>query len=191
MSALPRSLERLLAEAAEDPSLKEALLADRLAAARARGHQLSASEEKVLLAVPDEQLAAMVDRLAGARPEVDPPVFTSQGIRPAAPTGIRPDQTLGIRPDLPKDHDWENMDMGSPVRGTRPGGRRLLLTAAAATVVTAGAAGAWLLTAGVRPDAVPPPITEPVRSEEDRADAGPPVDAGPPAAPRAEEPPEK
>ena len=176
MSEQPRNLEQILAAAAADPSLKEALLADRLAAVEALGQGLSPSEQKILLAVPDEQLRAMVDRLAGAAPPVlAPPTFAPQGIRPEAPAGVRPHSpTRGIRPD-------------SPVKGIRPG--RLLLTAAAATVVTAGAAS-LCVTAGVRPEA-PPPVTEAAqpRDAADRADARPPADAGAPADPKRHTPP--
>ena len=179
MSEQPRPLEQILAAAAADPSLKEALLADRLAAVEARGLKLSPSEQKILLAVPDEQLHAMVDRLVvGAPPAVAPLNFAPQGIRPEAPAGVRPSNpTRGIRPD-------------SPVKGTRPG--RLLLTAAAATVVTAGAAS-LCVTAGVRPD-TPPPVTEaaqPRDNAEERADARPPADAGLPTDPERPTPPHK
>lgn len=174
----PRNLEQILAEAAADPALRELLLGDREAAARDLG--LSESQRRLLMAVPDVQLVAVLDFLAvqggadgpaqppttatGARPDSHPPV---QGIRPDSPTrGIRPDfVSHGVRPSP------------GPVKGIRPG-RVLLTAAAAATLVTAGATMVCV-TAGVRPDVPPPPVTEAARPDDKSGrDAGRPPDAG-------------
>lgn len=174
MEDLPRTLEQILARAAADPLFREALLADRLAAVEERGHRLTPSERNILLAVPADQLGAMVDHLASGVVDVtEPPVYACQGIRPEMSAGISP--TRGIRPD-------------SPVKGIRPG--CVLLTAAAATVAAAGAVGIWGLSAGVRPD-YQPPASESVLGETDtRAPTGA-ADAGPPPDLDREEPAQK
>lgn len=193
MDNLSRALEQILAEAAADPKFKEALLADRLAAAEARGHQLSPSEQQILLAVPDDQLAVMVDRL-GRSVEVGPKVrtitFAPQGIRPEAPAGVRPatdtlgirpaPPTRGIRPEVPPDH------RPNVSKGIRPG--RVLLTAAAATAVTAGVASLYVTT-GVRPDIPPPAVTYSVKPADSAQQR--PADAGPPGDAARREPPEE
>ncbi len=190
--AEPRNLEQILAQAAAQPALRELLLGDREAAAR--DLELSDSERQVLMAVPDAQLAAVLDFLAARGDEEVPtePQAAATGARPDLPLqvlGVRPDvQTRGIRPDFPS----QGIRPDSPVKEIRPG-RVLLTAAAAATVVTAGAATVCV-TAGVRPDVPPPPLTDTVQSEDHvRQDAGKPPDAGLPSphheeAPREEEP---
>jgi hypothetical protein len=175
----PRNLEQILAEAAAQPALRELLLVDREAAARDLG--LSQTDRQVLMAVPDAQLAAVLDVLAVQESEGGPsaPSAVATGVRPDRPPpvqGIRPEvSSHGIRP------------MPGPVKGIRPG-RVLLTAAAAATVVTAGAATVCV-TAGVRPDVPPPPVTETVRPADNSGrDAGRPPDAGLLSDPRDEAP---
>lgn len=169
MGAPSHTLEQVLAMAAADRSFLQALRADRLGAVQARGLVLSDSAQRMLSAVSDQQLRAMLEQLAAGPPrggELEPPVFASQGIRPTTvTTGIRIDDPGPIR-------GLRASDPG-PVKGIRPG--RVLAVAAAATAVTVGV-GLASMTHGNRPD-VPPAVTEtahPGAEPKSADDAGPP-----------------
>lgn len=152
MKPRPRSLEELLAEAAADETFGEDLLADRLGALEARGISLGEQEKKILLAIPDQQLQAVLlglfEQSQLATEQAPPPKFSSQGIRPEGPT---------------------------PVTGTRPGRHpgRILLATAAATAL-AGGGLALLTTHGARPDR-PPEVEQPAAADAEKKakDSGP------------------
>jgi len=153
-------LERLLAEAANSPLLREEVIADRIAAAARHGFSLTEAEQAIVTAISDEQLAAMLGQLANAPgpPLDDPGVMLSAGISPSS---------LGIRPER--------------VKGIRSG--RVLLATAAATAVVGGTLAVVSMVTGVRPDR-PATIERPVKdagvkadSEKSPRDARP-VDAG-------------
>ncbi|MCU0726591.1 MAG: Os1348 family NHLP clan protein [Planctomycetes bacterium] len=63
--SVPRGIEALLHRAAVDTRFRGLLLDDPLAAAAAAGLELSTSERAVLGALPGDQLARLVDRIAG------------------------------------------------------------------------------------------------------------------------------
>ena len=88
---LAPALERLLAAAAADPDLREALLDDRIRAATDYGHQLSASEQAALAAVPCIQLQGILDQLGKLSGRELRRIQHRHQNEPAyAPTGIRP-----------------------------------------------------------------------------------------------------
>lgn len=172
---LPRTLEQILAAAATNSILKAALLADRLSTVDAMGFTLSAGERDILLAVSDEQLRAMLDRLASSAGPLD--------VSASPPRTIREGTATGCLADFPELADRSSTDSHpEPAMGKRPG--KLLLAAVAVTVVTAGAAGLYLILGG-RPDAPVPVIeaAEPGQRAGDRADAGSARDTGPPVVP--------
>jgi hypothetical protein len=65
---VPVGIEKLLFLAAADGDFRKALLADREGAVVAAGVSLRDSEREVLKAVPDEALAAMIDRVVVENP---------------------------------------------------------------------------------------------------------------------------
>jgi hypothetical protein len=62
--SVPRGIESLLRRAASDTAFRGHFLADPLAAAAAAGLDLTVSERAVLGALPGDQLARLVDRIA-------------------------------------------------------------------------------------------------------------------------------
>ena len=84
---LPRSIEQLLAAAANDPVFRAELLQDRLGAASQRGFELSDAERAIFEAVPTAQLVSTLDRLDRGS-GFNPQPRTPDG--PLLPAGIRP-----------------------------------------------------------------------------------------------------
>jgi hypothetical protein len=191
---LPDGLQQLLARAAVDRSLKDALLARRAEVAEAAGIALNPSEQAILASVPAAQLAQMIDELArvapqpppayvvddatrGIRPDLPPPVpagvrpdLPAQGIRPdvpgPSPHGIRPDvQPAGIRPDVPPVSRGHSAKLPLVIGGT---------------VLVGGAIAVGTMTAGISPDVPPARVTAP------RPDAAP----SPASQPAGERPPD-
>lgn len=155
LSGMPTAIERILSEAAADPSFREQLLDDRLAAIEQRGYQLSDAERAMLEAVPAEQLRAMLDRLA-SMPLPQP----SDSDAVYATLGIRPEREL--------------------VRGTRAG--RVILAAAATSAAVGAGLGLLCVSHGARPDHPPPQVTQPAQSQADSVVAGDgaaPIDSDP------------
>ncbi len=128
--AAPAGIDRLVSLAAGDARFRKRLFADRLRAARSAGVRLSESERTLLLATPDEHLAAIVDAvpqsrtarrtfiqsaaawvvgvfggvaLTGCGSDHEPEV--ERGTRPDPVGGSRPDDPpvgTGSRPDVPE-----------------------------------------------------------------------------------------
>jgi hypothetical protein len=131
-TCLPRSIERILADAANDDEFREHLLRDRLEATRSRGYELTETEKAILLSVPEAQLLIVLSSMPeGVRP---PDPGQAVQVPMAEPAGIRPNP---------------------PVKGIRPG--RVVLAAAATAAVAGGAV--TLCSMGVRPDR--PDATQP------------------------------
>ncbi|HJN18495.1 MAG TPA: hypothetical protein QGH10_23540, partial [Armatimonadota bacterium] len=60
-TAVPSGIDYLVSLAASDAKFRERLMSDRLRAAKRAGARLSESEKTLLLAMPDEQLATIID----------------------------------------------------------------------------------------------------------------------------------
>jgi hypothetical protein len=60
-TAVPSGIDYLVSLAAGDAKFRERLMSDRLRAAKRAGVRLSESERTLLLAMPDEQLASIID----------------------------------------------------------------------------------------------------------------------------------
>jgi hypothetical protein len=131
--AIPRGIEVLVKKAAVDPEFRELLFAQRGAAAAAIELELDPTENAILSAIPQEQLAQIISQttvpleqrrvflgrlavamvavlgagLAGCKPERVG--VTSLGARPAPPPA-----TDGIRPDRPPNSP------PPPTRGIQP-----------------------------------------------------------------------
>lgn len=91
-------LEALLAKAAADPALREALGRDRFAAAAAASVTLSATDRRILADISDEQLAMAVSIVRPAPRHGRPIRYASAGVRPDVPPDGRPDFVRGSRP---------------------------------------------------------------------------------------------
>lgn len=147
---LPEGLQQLLARAAVDRALRDALLSRRAEAAAAAGIALSPSEQAILASVPEAQLAQMIDELARVAPREPPAAYVVDD----ATRGIRPDLPVappaGIRPDMP------------PPAGNRPdtpiprGHSAKLPLVLGGAVLVGGAVAVATLTAGIKPDLPPP-----------------------------------
>ena len=129
-----RTIERILAEAATDQEFCEHLLRDRVEAVEQRGYALDDNEKAMLRAVPENQLRAILEKIAGS--------------------DLHPEQVP---------FDQEQMRY-LPCEGIRPKGPRRLLLTAAVTTAALGGGAALLVTAGNRPDAEPQPRAEQVES---------------------------
>jgi len=123
IGSIPRGIEVLVRKAAVDPEFRNALLAERAAAAARIGLALAPAEELMLKAVPEGQLEAVIDRtrvpLEHRRAflgNVAAAMLAALGVAgggcssdqpPPAPAGIAPDMpppTDG-RPDSPEAQD--------------------------------------------------------------------------------------
>ena len=125
-TAVPSGIDYLVSLAAGDAKFRERLMSDRLRAAKRAGVRLSESERTLLLAMPDEQLATIIDsttpRLAPRRSFLQKTALWAAGLfggvtmttmtgcpRRSASEGDRPDvppeRTQGVRPDVPDDKE--------------------------------------------------------------------------------------
>ncbi len=121
-AAGPGGIEQLVALAAHDPKFRERLFADRLKAAKKARVRLTESEQMLLGAIPDEQLATTIDNATPARPARRGFLQVAAGLvgalsggaalggckdAPGPVGGARPDEpapaTDGIRPDVPQE----------------------------------------------------------------------------------------
>jgi hypothetical protein len=146
--SLQRCLEQVLALAAADKNVLEALISAPEGTMRMLGLDPSPAELAMLKAVPEAQLRAMVAALPPQLARVQPPLLEDSTLI----GGVRPDlPSAGARPD------------GGPIRGIRPG----VGIAVAATAVALGAGAVALCSTGHRGD------TPAVRAEQPRSpDAG-------------------
>jgi len=131
-TGLPVGVERVLYTAAVDPSFKEALARDRLAAVASRGFELSGSEQALLRMVPDSQLRAAIDGIDFSPENLERRRFlrtlavtTATVVAADALTACggdsEPTPTRGIQPDMPPaDRDGGISDMMAAT-GIRPG----------------------------------------------------------------------
>ena len=95
---LPRNIEELLRDAAQNEDLRRRLTTEREAVLADADVALTTSEQEILRAVPDRQLQQMIDAIRQSGP-----------LSTSATLGSELWQCQGIRPDM----DW------NPVKGTR------------------------------------------------------------------------
>jgi hypothetical protein len=120
-SVVPAGIDRLVALAAGDRRFRVRLFADRERAARSAGVRLSETERALLLAIPDEQLLAIIEAVPEARAARrsflqsaaawacgllgGAALVTTAGCPPPATAGERVDRPppppTGSRPDVP------------------------------------------------------------------------------------------
>ena len=129
---VPVGMERIIYLAATDPGFYQALMDDRVAAAKGMG--LRASERAVLFTVPVAQLRAAIEGVDASESNVARRAFlgavaaSATTVAAAATLGCGDDVSKGIRPDMPppsKDGGPDTVEVkesGPAPTGIRPGG---------------------------------------------------------------------